>query len=109
MKPTMNLTPHRGPSVWETPESGPDGLRLVAAAAGIMLTGLAWRTAPPRRFWIAGLGAASAVAALMSRALSTRAETAVAGLRAKRNARRHGPLDATLKETFPASDAAAIF
>jgi hypothetical protein len=109
VEPSINLTPHRGPSVWETPAERARPLHLAAAATGAAITALAWRTAPPRRFWIAGLGAAGAVAALMATPLGGRAEKALASVKAKRRAAASEPLDKTLKDTFPASDAPAVW
>ena len=113
MEPTLNLTPHRGPSVWNEPEARARTMHFAAAAAGaaagVAITALAWRATPPRRFWIAGLGAASALGALVAGTLGDRASTAVAGLTAKRRARTSDSLDRTLKATFPASDAPAVW
>ncbi len=109
MEPTMNLTPHRGPSVWDASESRGTTMHMAAAAAGMAITALAWRTTPPRRFWIAGLGAASAIGALMAGTLGDRAAAAVAGMKSRARARATDPLDRTLKETFPASDAPGVW
>ena len=111
MEPSMNLTPHRGPSVWENNASLERArpLHLAAAATGAAITALAWRTAPPRRVWIAGLGAAGTVAALMATPFGGRAERAIASMKARRQVRETEPLDKTLKDTFPASDAPAVW
>jgi hypothetical protein len=106
---SLNLTPHRGPSVWDEPQPHATPLHLAAAATGLAITAMAWRAAPPRRFWIAGLGAAGAMAALMSGRLGDRAGQAMAAAKARRQARGNEPLDRTLKETFPASDSPAVW
>jgi len=105
----MNLTPHRGPSVWESSSEHSRPVYLAAAATGAALTVLAWRLSPPRRFWIAGLTAAGTVAALMAAPLGAHAERTVAGLKARRQANNTEPLDSTLNDTFPASDAPAVW
>lgn len=104
MDPSMNLTLHRGPSVWDSPRATP--LHLAAAVAGVVTTALAWRAAPPHRFWIAGLAAAGATAALLAGRTGDRA---LAAVQARRRAHSHDALDSTLKDTFPASDAPAVW
>ncbi len=110
MEPSLNLTPHRTPSaVWDEPCAPPSrSLHMAAAATGAAVAMLAWHTSPPRRFWIAGLGAAGAMAALISGGFGDRAERAIAGVAAKRRARASEPLDRTLKDSFPASDPPAV-
>lgn len=109
MEPSINLTPLRGPSVWNEPNTRSTPLHMAAAATGAAIAMLAWHTAPPRRFWIAGLGAAGATAALLAGSFGDRAERAIAGAKARSQARRHEPLDSTLKDTFPASDSPAVW
>lgn len=111
MEPSLNLTPHRSPSaVWDEPGAPPSrSLHMAAAATGAAVAMLAWHTAPPRRFWIAGLGAAGAMAALISGGFSGRAERAIAGMAARRRRGASEPLDRTLKDTFPASDSPAVW
>lgn len=110
METPLNLTPHRGPSsVWDTPTERARPLHLAAVATGAAIAALAWHTAPPRRFWIAGLGAAGAVAALMATPFGARAEEMFVRAKARQRARAHDPLDQSLKETFPASDSPAVW
>jgi len=106
---SLNLTPHRGPSVWDTRAPRTRPIHLATAVAGIAVTALAWRASSRRRFWMAGLGAASTVAALMAGSFGDRADRALASARAKSRARSVEPLDRTLKDTFPASDAPAVW
>jgi hypothetical protein len=95
--------------VWDEPVVRSTPLHMAAAAAGAVITMLAWRAAPPHRFWIAGLGAAGAMAALMAGSVGDRTEKALAAATARGRARRQDPLDRTLKDTFPASDSPAVW
>ena len=108
MEPSLNLTPERGPSVW-TERTTRSSVAPIAAAAGVALVALAWRASPARRFWIAGLGTAGAVAALLSGPLGDCADRALAGAKARVRGRRREPLDDTLNDSFPASDAPAVW
>ncbi len=106
MEPSLNLTPRRGPSVWDV-EAETSHVQLFGLAAGVALAALAFGAGSGRRGRIAGI-AAGATLALMYGSLYRRLETLRIQTQTRRRIREGEQLDHTLRQSFPASDPTAV-
>jgi hypothetical protein len=105
MTASLNLTPARGPSVWERPEAIAEPWQAATLVGGAILAGCAWpfRSRTSRLLGGAGL-------LTMAVALTGKWDTvAVESLRQWLKAMRDGDdeVDRTIDASFPASDPAS--
>jgi hypothetical protein len=103
MDASLNLTPARGPSVWDKPQPTVDPWRVAAITTGLVLMGAGWPYRSRAGQVRTGLG-------LLALALGMRCEgripSAVVSMKQWMNQDRHveAQVDRTLEESFPASD-----
>lgn len=107
MNAPMNLTPQRGPSVWEKPAYTTNPARLGTIAAGAALVGLGWPLGSTRARIVTGAGLL-----LMALGLSGKLAGASPFRTAKdwlsRDRQGEADLDDALDASFPASDPPAV-
>lgn len=100
MDAPLNLTPKRGPSVWEQPRTSLNW-SMAAIAGGSLLAMYAWRHRSGRRSLMAGIGMGTVACGLMA------GRAAEAFSRTRQRARSLADLDDVdqiSKDSFPASD-----
>ena len=100
----LNLTPKRGPSVWEAPRT-PMNWSVAAIAGGSLLAAYAWANRSQHRSLLTGLGVGTLACGLMA----GRAADAVS--RRSQRVRSMADLDDVdrmSKDSFPASDPPAM-
>ncbi len=99
--PSLNLTPERGPSVWDELHKPPamSAGQYAAIAGGALLIASSVRRRSSRDAWIAALGMS-----WIAGALFYRRPMAAIGLRLKHRRQSFDALDQTLNDSFPASD-----
>ena len=106
---SLNLTPKRGPSVWDQVDSNRavDFRWIELTMAGALLARAAIRRGSTERLWLATLGTACIAAALFHDAIASRLSTTRSRIG---HAFRHDAYDAVdvaSADSFPASDAPA--
>ncbi len=109
MEPSLNLTPHRGPSVWDVPEAESHAW-MFGLAAGAAVAALALGAGSGRRGRMAGIaaGATLATLALTYVPIRRRLETLRVQTQTRSRIREGEQLDHTLRQSFPASDPTAV-
>jgi hypothetical protein len=105
--PPMNLTPERGPSVWDAPRSSGVNWPMAALAITSLIAAYAWRSRSEHRALIAGLGFGTLACGLLARGGPER-------LAAQWNRIRppiepdEDDVDRASEDSFPASDPPAF-
>lgn len=105
--PLMNLTPDRGPSVWNAPRSTAMNWPMAAIAGGSLLAAYAWRNRSSHRALFAGLGLGSLACGLLAGSNSQRFTSAWNRLRPMTEPV-IDDVDRASEDSFPASDAPAL-
>lgn len=102
MDAPLNLTPARGPSVWDKPRQSTDPWQVAAVATGVLLVTAGW----PFRSRASQLAASAGLVGLALGLRGDRLPAALASLRhwfvVGKDADEQ--LDQTLEASFPASD-----
>ena len=108
MATPLNLTLKRGPSVWDTQRTWPTDWRLYGAIAGAFVAGFALRRrASPR--WMIGLGLGIIGSSLLAGRVSSTVSAGARQLGVGRAARKDRVVDRASQDSFPASDAPAVY
>ena len=99
--PSLNLTPQRGPSVWQHMDKKPAlcTAQMAAIAGGTLLVASSIRQRSSRDTWLAAVGMSC-----IATALFCRAPLSAMGLRFKHRRQRYDAIDLASQDSFPASD-----
>lgn len=100
----LNLTPSRGPSVWDAPARTTEPWQIATIMSGAALVGYGWPFRSPATRMIAGAGFTALALGLIAEFVDTRTFTTSIKRWAKVERDKDDDLDRTLRESFPASD-----
>jgi hypothetical protein len=112
MNQSLNLTPERGPSVWDEAPRRVNPLNAAFIAGGSMLAAYAFSSNSRNRTWLTGLGLGTLAFGLFSASgASFGAERMSSALNRIRPQRvpELDQVDLASKHSFPASDAPAVY
>jgi hypothetical protein len=108
---SLNLTPERGPSVWTDPRAA-RSWNATLITGGALIAAYAWRSRSPYRAWMASIGVGTVAYALLSDRGRIAGGAKVASVMNRLRPTKLADLDDVdrlSKQSFPASDAPAVY